>query len=443
VGQASTKPRGDQRASKTAARAAPSLRAAAGVLALAAGLSAGCGDEGEDLSRGTAIGAIIPFTGVAAAGGANYERAMLLAIERINAQAAPGDTPLRLVVQDSHSTRERTLRGLAALEGERMIGLIGPERVELIDSVRAELVEPELAHLLPNSVTLGEFARHDAGVIVRPAPAAEFVGCALANRIYADRHTKLVVLHTQDRYRSAFASALVKAFESYRFGPDIGVGKALPLPDNADDYLATVSAALAEEPDAVVLAAEASVGAELVRAWSALAPYAVEWFFEPALRSDEFLRNVTPNTVEGAVGVSLALPDEALEFAGTFEERWDGETPLVESHFYFDAVTAIGLAAIAAEREVGRTPTAEEVSGHVLSIMRGPGESVSWKEIERAVDLVRRGEPVHYLGAAGRLAIDPDGLVQATFAIFEHWTIQEGRIRAERFGACPPGTIQP
>jgi branched-chain amino acid transport system substrate-binding protein len=276
---------------------------------------------------------------------------------------------------------------------------------------------------------------------LRPAPAAEYVGCALANRVYGDLNGRLVVIHAGDAYRQAFAAAVVSSFENYRFAGHEGHGLAVELSDESDDVLGAVSAVAAFRPDTIVLAADAPVAAGFVRAWSSVRRERVHWFFEPALRSDEFLRNVIVSSIDGASGISLALPEGHERFESAYEARFDGETPRIESHSYFDAVVAIGLANLVAGHELGRAPTPEEVAPHVIQVVRGPGTSVSWQELGRAVELIREGKPIRYVGAAGRWTVDPTGSSDGTAAIFGFWRVESGGIVPERFGACPAGTI--
>jgi ABC-type branched-subunit amino acid transport system substrate-binding protein len=290
----------------------------------------GCGDAADE-EHGAAIGAIVPFTGVSAASGASYERAMLLAIEYLNRASRASGQEFRLAEEDSHSTMERTQSGLQKLLRQDVLGIIGPDDVELVKGVRASIGRRPLAHLLPSSVTLQDFSGDTSGLLTRPAPAAEFVGCALANRVYGDLNERMVVVHASDAYRRAFASAAVESFESYRFAARIGHALALSLPEDSDDYLETVSAAAAFEPDTIVLAADAPIAAGFVRAWSTLGRRPASWFFEPGLRSEEFLRNVIVSSVNGASGISLALPDGADDFSAVYEKRLDGEPPSIES----------------------------------------------------------------------------------------------------------------
>ena len=420
-------------------RRAPSVERLLFAALLCAG-SYGCAAEEEP--HGTPIGAIVPFTGVSAASGSNYERAMLLGIEYLNREADASGRTFRLVAHDSHSTMDRTLSSLGKLLDEDVLGVIGPDGVELVQGVRQNLGGRRLSHVLPSSVTLEDFSSDDSGLLVRPAPAAEFVGCALANRVYGDLDARLVVVHAEDAYRHALATATVSSFESYRFAAREGHGLALALPEDSDDYVASVTAAASFEPDTIVIAADAPIAAGWIRAWSTLRRERVHWFFEPGLRSDEFLRNVIASSVEGAAGISLALPDEVESFDVVYAKRWNGETPGVESHRYFDAVVAIGLASLVAERELGREPTAEEVAPYVLRVIRGPGTSVSWHALDRAVALVGEGKPIHYVGAAGRWAVDATGTSDGTAAIFDFWRVRDGAIVPEKFGACPAGTIR-
>jgi ABC-type branched-subunit amino acid transport system substrate-binding protein len=391
--------------------------------------------------EGTAIGALVPFTGTSAASGSNYERAMLLAIEGLNDVSESSGRRFKLVVEDSHSARDRTLRGLDELLRQNVYGLLGPDDVELVADVRQVVGGHGLAHVLPSSVTLADFSSETRGVLTRPAPAAEFVGCALANRVYGDLNDRMVVIHAGDPYRRAFAGAAVRSFESYRFAARAGEATALELSEDSRDYVGTMSAAAALNPDTIVVAADAPIAAGLVRAWSSLGLPRVKWFFEPSLRSEEFVRNVIVSSVEGAAGISLALPDQAEKFGAAFRSRWEGEEPLVASHFYFDAVIAVGLATLTAQHRLGREPSPAEVAPHVLSVVRGPGTTVSWQRLPRAVELINEGAPIHYVGAAGRWAVDETGASDGTSAIFGFWRIEAGRILGENFGACPAGTI--
>jgi ABC-type branched-subunit amino acid transport system substrate-binding protein len=227
----------------------------------------GCASDVAD-DAGIPIGALIPFTGVSAASGSNYERAMLLAIDELNRQTQGSGQRFRLVSADSHSTAERTLAGLRDLLREDVFGLLGPDDVELAKQVRANLEEYGIAHVLPSSVTLTDFSTETSGLLTRPAPAAEFVGCALANRVYGDLNERMAVIHAGDPYRRAFADAAVRSFESYGFAGHRGQAAAFLLPGDSTDYLATISAAAEIEPDTVVLAADTPVAAAVVRAWS-------------------------------------------------------------------------------------------------------------------------------------------------------------------------------
>jgi neutral amino acid transport system substrate-binding protein len=415
--------------------------AAGGAVALTTTGAGGCTGGGGAPEDGVPIGALIPFTGNAAAGGANYERAMLLAVEHLNAQRAASGTTFRLAVDDTHSSSDRTLEGLGSLFGSDVIGLVGPERVELVEDVRSHMAGRVMAHAVPNSMTLADFANDDRGLLVRPAPAAEFVGCAAANRIYGDGHTRLVVLHAEDAYRRAFAAATVKAFESYRFAAHAGTALSIGLPDDPNTYPPIVAAAAAFQPNVVMVAADVAVGAALVRAWTTLSRTQVGWFFDPALRSDEFLRNVDVGAISGGLGISLSLPDKAEAFEQVFAGRWHGDVPSVEAHLYYDAAVAMGLGYLTASRALGRAATADETSRHVLPVLLGPGISVAWNYLDRAVDQIAAGVPIHYIGASGGSPLDAKGSFEGNVAIFRFWIVSEGHIFQEKFGACPAGTI--
>lgn len=389
--------------------------------------------------EGVAIGALVPFTGAAAAGGANYERAMLLAVEHLNAQGGLLGQPFRMVTRDSHSSVERTLGSLDDILDEAPIGLVGPADVEQVAAVRERLGDSGLAHVLASSVTHSRFPDEAPGSLVRLAPSAEIMACALANRLYSEQVPRVVASYSADPYRQAFAQAFVTAFEGFRLGGHVGAGLALPLPDVAVGFRDVISQALDFAPDAVVLATEASTGASLVQDWETLS--AVRWFFESSLGSDEFLRNVSPETVQGAIGIGLALPPEAPIFAEAYTKRWSGEAPLNEAYLYYDAVMSIGLASIAAAAELGHAPEPADVSARILQVLRAPGLPVSWQDLDEATRLVSEGSDIQYIGAAGRLALDDGGRIDPNAALLRFWKVDGEAIVPEQFGVCPSSEL--
>ena len=61
------------------------------------------------------VGALLPFTGELAASGAEYERALVLAVETVNQAGGISGHRLRLVARDTHSDVERGIESARAL----------------------------------------------------------------------------------------------------------------------------------------------------------------------------------------------------------------------------------------------------------------------------------------------------------------------------------------
>jgi len=58
------------------------------------------------------------------------------------------------------------------------------------------------------------------------------------------------------------------------------------------------------------------------------------------------------------VGVSPRIGSYAVRLASDFATRWDGERPMIASHFYYDATLLWALAAEGAARAGWRPPAA-------------------------------------------------------------------------------------
>jgi ABC-type branched-subunit amino acid transport system substrate-binding protein len=151
----------------------------------------------------------------------------------------------------------------------------------------------------------------------------------LAKELFARGVRRCAVLHTKDQYNLSFAAAFSERMR--RSGGEVEVEVEV------DSGLRTYPEALnmLREETSIVLAAPAEVAARVVNEFYA-AQRSPTWLLTPALRSEAFVLNASPEALEGALGIAPELKVDS-RFAAAFSEHFQGDVPLDSALYYYDA----------------------------------------------------------------------------------------------------------
>ena len=371
------------------------------------------------------VGALLPFTGDLASAGANIERALMLALEDIEAAGGVGPRPLCLVPRDTHSDEKR---GLAAardlLRYQRVRALFGPQQDGLALRVIEELRRARVAGISGGTTSPTQRFTEDNGLWFRTVPSALVLGEALAERMYQDGARHISVLYESSEYGVGWSSVLQVNFTA-RGGTSEGIFSYQP---DQQTYTEVLNRAFAPGVDAVVLVASARSGAAIVEEWASSGRGGA-WYFTPSLNDRVFLDNIPLGTVDGMIGISPAVGADADRFTSSFAARWAGERPLRDAYFYYDAAVLWALAYETARSQPGGAPAAEGIARQIQPVSAPPGQLVHWYELDRALDLVRAGEEIDYIGASGDVNIDSRGDVES--GRYQFWSVVEDRVELE------------
>jgi len=390
------------------------------LLLMPALLLACIGEPEPPPERAVEVAALLPFTGDGAASGGNLEKALLMARDRINEAGGVAGRPLALVSRDTHSD---VSRGLVAtqqlLSDNKVLAILGPESENLAKLMVPDCQSADMLLLSPGITSPLVSAFIDKGYWFRFSPSGLTLGRALAARLLADGVSRVGILSVLDEYGSAFGGVVAKEFEQGG-----GTMRAtVRFKEGQAGYGAELSAVFAGAPEAVVLVAYPKPGAAILR--EAIGTWQGRWYFAPMLRSEAFLQNAPPQTLESTVGVSESAA-ELDTFAAAFSQRWEGDTPMVRAAYYFDALAVLALAIEAAHREYGGVPPRDMVRDRLPLVAGPPGEPVRWDELARGLELVRSGVDIDYLGASGSMDFDAAHDVPALQPRF--WTVQGGAL---------------
>ena len=158
---------------------------------------------------------------------------------------------------------------------------------------------------------------------------------------------------TEDQYDASFARSFSQRFQQLG-----GAVSERVVPANRQTY----SDLLPEIQGAsdVLLAVQAGAAARIVNEQSALGRLP-RWYLTPALRTEVFVQNASPQALAGAEGVS---PEVNLDpaFVAAFQRYWHGDLPLESSAFYYDAVALFALGYERAAQKYGTAPQGAQLT---------------------------------------------------------------------------------
>ena len=405
------------------------------IAALAVGFAqSGCvvqTDEGRDDGDAVRIGALLPYTGELAASGANIEHAILWAAEQVNDAGGVAGRPVRIIARDSNSSVDRGMQVARSLiEDEKVVAIIGPEYEDLAREMLPLVTEHDVL-VVSGGVTSPRLTTLDTEeYFFRTTPTAVAFGSVLADAAYADGVRRLAILYVSDEYGKGFASAVNGQFERFE-GTTV---ERIPFAPGASSYRELVSEASEFDPDGIALVAYPRSGATIVSDWAALGKEA-RWYFSHTLRSDEFVKNVPPGTIDGMIGTSHSLPPgDATVFRSQFERRWPGDTPLTPAFFNYDALAVLLLAIeeAAVENQTTGVPSASQIREHIQTVSSNSrGKVVSWHDLDYGLHLLREKDVpayggIDYRGASGFVDLNEHGDVVA--GLVQIWSVRDGRI---------------
>ncbi len=408
---------------RTSSESSRSRRLAAlGALFALAGAPAtlGClGSEEVAPQTGTRVGALLPYTGELAASGHSLEQGMTLAVEAVNRAGGIAGEPLVLDIQDTHSDLARGRVGAERLFGDGVSAIVGPEEPELARQL-APLLGQRGAVMISGGISARAEPGTEPSLWLRIFPSAKTVTRELAARMRSEGVSIAALVYVNDSYGRTFASFLAAKFS------ELGgmVKDSLPMPTDISEPIRLPSGT----PDAVVLIAYPRAGALAVSQLSADG-FNGRWYFAPSLDTEEFVLNTPHALVDGMLGISPALTADSEEFAERFRARWSGEEPMLSANFYYDSVAVLALALKEAHTRLGRFPDERELADSIRSVSGPPGRTVTWNELDVALETLGSGSPVNYRGISGPIDFDQDGDVAQGLVRF--WRVDNGRIVRE------------
>ncbi len=409
----------------------------------------GCSNGTNDIpANAIVIGSLLPFTGQNAALGNDFEQAMLLAIDDVNAAGGVQGRPLALISRDSNSGSMRGLDELLQLlYVDQVRYLVGPEEGDLANQIVSDVKALDVLNVLPGYTAPSVKRQSTSGAWLRLAPSVNALGCGMATSMTQQGVKTANAMVALDDYNQSLAS---------EFNAQFGYlgGQVLPsvtVDATQTSFTAQVTRAFSYGADRTLLIAYPGTASTVVTEW-ALSGGSGAWFLSPMLQTAAFPLNVPFGALEGQTGVSPSLSlqseclvpdatqpdrlscvsDNANQFGDHFEKRWGGR-PFPEAHLYYDAVVLIAMGLEKSLAGGGSLPTASALQQTIRTTAAAANApDAHWFDLKSAFDLLDAGSPVQYVGAAAEYDFDQYGAA-ANYEVFDTW-----QIRNQQFVATDP-----
>ena len=368
------------------------LLTATAVAALLAG-AAGA----EDIKIGVILGFTGPLESITPAMGSGAELAMKevtdsgMLLDGSTVTSVRGDsTCVDAAAATAAAERLVTTDKVNAIMGADCSGVTG--------AILANVAVPNgIVMISPSATSPGLSTAEDNGLFFRTAPSDARQG-EIVTAILGERGVKSVALtYTNNDYGKGLAEAIQRNFEAA--GGTVTISAAHE--DGKADYSAEVGALASAGGDALVVAGYIDQGGSgIVRA--ALDTGAFSTFYFPDGMVGEKLNENFGAEINGSFG---ALPGTDSPGAAKFQEMassagFDGTGAFAPESY--DAAALLMLAMQAA----GSSSSAD-LAGKVMDVANAPGEPIYPGELAKALELIKAGTDIDYVGASAVELIGP------------------------------------
>jgi len=346
-----------------------------------------------------AIGTMLPLTGTLAYLGPPAIAGANQAITDINAAGGVLDQPAEISTStDSGDSNDMTVSSNAATQliDAKVPVVLGAESSSVTLNVVDQLTSNCIVEISPAN-TASSLSGYSS-YYYRTAPPDSVQGSALGQQITADGNANVAFLVFNDTYGTGLRDSTQESIESS--GGTVvygGSGEGQEFPPGQTTFSSEVSAAIAAEPDAIVILAfdeTKSIVPELK---------AQGWDMSKIYMSDgntaDYSEDFDPGTLTGAKG-TIPGADASAEFKAQLAAGYqasEGQT-LADYSYSAESYDAVILTALAAQAGGGTDAGTIQANMAAVSGANGGTECTTFALCKQALDA---GDDIHYTGPSG------------------------------------------
>ncbi len=303
--------------------------------------------------------------------------------------------------------------GMATAGAERLIaeginGLVGADCSGVTGAVLQNVAIPNgMVMISPSATSPGLSTMEDNGLFFRTSPSDAREGQVMAE-ILVERGVKSIALtYTNNDYGKGLADAIESSFKAV--GGEVTIVAAHE--DGKADYSAEVGALASAGGDLLVVAGYLDQGgAGIIK--SALDAGAWETFGLPGGMIGENLPKTIGPDLDGSYGQIAGSEGNGIDaLVAMAGDAFDATSPYTP-----EAYDAAALFLLAMQSANSVDPA--DYKDHILTVANAPGEKIYPGELGKALDLIKAGTDIDYVGASAVELIGP-GESAGTYRMIE------------------------
>ncbi len=391
-------------------------------------LASSCTSNDTSDGESTTIGTVLPVSGDLSTLGPGMQKAIDLAFELVNEAGGVNGGEISAIHRDSGTSEQGgtdAASGLVNVDGVNVV--LGAVSSGVTIAIAESVTVPGgVLHISPASSSNAITALTDNDMVFRTRVNDAVKSQVLAELAVAAGYTRVSTTYVNNAYGASLNEAFIEAFEEIGGTVTADVSHEL----GQASYVSELRESAADTPEVLVTIAYPDSGQILLRE-AAEGEYYDEFMFVDVTRSQAMFDAIGGNYFEGDFGVSPGAPaSPAVEaFRQLYGERTDGDP---SASLITEAFDAAAVLALAIEQAGSDDPVA--VRDALRAVANPPGENVGPGDIAKALELVRDGKDVNYVGASGEIDFDGHGDVVSTMRV---WSVQNGQIVDSDIYASP------
>jgi branched-chain amino acid transport system substrate-binding protein len=370
------------------------------------------------------IGMVVSLTGPAGRFGQAASKSVELAFRDINGAGGAAGCQLAMDLRDAQS------QGTVAVDQARQLvdlrrvpaiigGIISSVSIPILTSVTADAGVVQISPA-SSSPTLTRIAAEgkSKGVFFRTITSDALQGVAAAKYAIDQNMRELAIIHVNNDFGVNMVAEFRRAYEA------LG-GRILsttPYNQNQPSYAPEVTAALRGDPKALYLVAYPGDGTNIARTWISQGGTPT-FLLNDGMNSKDFIDGVGARFLNNAYGTSsgtVRTPSTEY-FAAAYPAMsggFDANAPAADRAY--DAAAILGLAIAHAGKA-----DAAAIRDSIRKVTGTEGEVVNAGPdgMKKALELIKAGKPIRYVGVIGAVSFDANGDITGPF---RKWRIQDG-----------------
>lgn len=356
------------------------------------------------------IGTLFPMSGDVAFIGPALVAAVETAARDINAAGGVLGEPIEVFARDSGDVSDETLEAAFAELVDRDVDvIIGPATSALAERLIPLAAQAGIAVISPAATYPTLRTIDPDGIFFRTIPSYELQGQAIVDALVGARAESVALVTMGGELGLALELNVRAAFEGT--GVDLVSVEQLDALTNARRLAFSVAAS---EPDAVILATDASLDAAARALIENLADRGIagESLWLTSQNLADYSATLPAGTLEGASGVL-----EGAEIDDAFATRLRQSDPALLSFRYapeaYDAVILAALAAVLADDD----------SGSSIAAMLGSAsrDGIACASVGECLSVLETETDIDYRGVSGPLDLASDGeLAVASWGLYRY-----------------------